>query len=323
MIKKPAGQDKLTAFFENAIKNNTLAHAYIIEGDEGSGKKTLAAYFAALAACENGTGCGQCAQCLQTKANTNGDIITVSAEGKASIGVEKVRVITDTLSLRTIHGGRRTVIIEDAHLLTSQAQNALLKIIEEPPKGTVFLILCQRASKMLPTIVSRAQILKLAPLSKDVLKSIVPSCSDFEYAYCGGNPGKLIKLSRDLDFKSFRDGAADVILKFFTGGDDALYDAVDFFELHKERKEDLFSIFTLILRDVLYKKMFLSKYIINADKPSVIDGICASFDRRGAAKALGIVLSCEGGFGKYANYSLAITDMLIRCKKAVKTSKNQ
>ncbi len=312
MIKKPYGQEKLTAFFENAVKNDTLGHAYIIEGDEGMGKKTLAGYFAAVSVCEKGTGCGECSQCKQTAAGTNPDIISISAEGKASVGVDKIRVLADALSLRTFHGGKRVVIMEDADLLTVQAQNALLKIIEEPPADTVFLLLCRRSSMMLRTIISRTQVLKLAPLSLEVLKRIIPSCSEFEYAYCGGNPGKLIKISSDADFKQFREDALNVLYRFFTSGEDALYETVDFFELNKDRKDDLINIMTLIIRDVMYKKMSLSKFIINRDKPEIIDGISKATTLYTVVKAIHTVLDSEGSMGKYGNYNLAVQAMLLK-----------
>lgn len=315
MIKKPDGQEKLTDFFENAVKNDTLGHAYIIEGDEGMGKKTLASYFAAVSVCEKGNGCGVCSQCRQTLAGTNPDIINVSAEGRASVGVDKIRLLTEKLFLRTFHGGRRVVIMEDADLLTVQAQNALLKIIEEPPLGTVFLLLCRRSSMMLRTIISRTQILKLAPLSLETLKKAVPGCSDFEYSYCGGNPGKLMKINQDAEFKQFRENTLNVLYRFFTTGEDALYETVDFFELNKDRKDDLINITTLVIRDIMYKKLSLSKFIINADKPEVIDGICASNTLYSASKALEAVLASEGSIGKYGNYNLGVQAMLIRCLK--------
>lgn len=318
MIIRPEGQDKLTGFFENAVRGNTLGHAYIIEGDEGSGKRTLAMYFAALCVCESGSFCGECKQCKQTVAGANPDIITVSAEGKSSLTVDKVRDVTESLALRSFHGGRRVIIIEDADLMTVQAQNALLKSIEEPPMGTVFLLLCRRASFMLSTIISRTQVLKMAPVTEEILRKIVPGCTDFEYSYCEGNVGKLIRLSEDKDFKQFRTDASELILKLFTGEDSALYDAVDFFDANKDRKGDLMSVFTLIMRDVFCKKTNLQRFVINTDMPHVIDGISAKCQGSDAAKALIEILESESAvLSKYANYAMAVQSMLIRCKNVI------
>ncbi len=320
MIKRPAGQEKLTAFFENAAASNSLGHAYIIEGEEGSGKKTLAAYFAALAVCQRGTACGECPQCRQAEQGVNPDITVISAEGKASVSVDAVRAMIGSVAYRAVHGGRKVFIIQDADLLTPQAQNALLKVIEEPPRDTLFLLLCSHRSRMLRTITSRTQALKLQPTPKEILHQIVPSCSEFQLSYCNGNPGKLIKLCADEEFKQFRDGTVKSIVRLFTGGSEALYEAADFFEQSKERKEDLFTIMLYMLRDVMCKKNQLTQYIINADKAEELNAISSVMTPYSCMKAIEAVLDAEKGMGKYGNYNLAVQTMLIRCQNALKKS---
>jgi len=318
LIKRPLGQDKLVAFLKKAVTNDSLGHAYIIEGESGAGKKTLADYFAALAVCANGTACGKCRQCAQTEAGVNPDITVVSAEGKTSVSVDTVRELISTVAYHAVHGGRRVYIIQDADLMTPQAQNALLKVIEEPPAGVVFLLLCKQKSQMLRTITSRTQVLKPAPLSKDTLKQIVPDCGEFELAYCKGNAGKLIKICADNEFKTFRNNAVETIGKLFTHGEESLYDTADFFEQNKERKEDLFAIMLYVLRDVMCKKTMLSKFIINADKADIINRISSALSPSSCMRAIEAVLEAERGMGKYGNYNLAVQTMLIRCKNAMK-----
>lgn len=306
------------AFFEKAVKGDSLGHAYIIEGEEGSGKKTLAAYFAALAVCSNGTACGSCPQCKQTISEVNPDITIVSADGKTSIGVDKIREVLGTIAYRAVHGGRRVFIIQDADLLTPQAQNALLKVIEEPPAGVLFLLLCRQRAQMLRTITSRTQTLRLSPLPKEELAQIAPGCGEFALAYCKGNPGKLIKICADEEFKAFRDGAIETISKLFTGSEKCLYDTADFFEQHKERREDLFTILLYVLRDVMCRKTMLTKFIINADKADTINAISSVMSPASCMRAIEAVLEAERGMGKYGNYNLAVQTMLIRCKNAIR-----
>ena len=306
------------AFFESAIANDSLGHAYIIEGEEGSGKKTLAAYFAALAVCAHGTACGTCPQCRQTEAEVNPDITVLSAGDKTSISVDSVRGMISTVAYRSVHGGRRVFIIQDADLLTPQAQNALLKVIEEPPAGVLFLLLCKQRSQMLRTILSRTQTLKLAPLPKDILKQIVPACGDFELAYCKGNPGKLIKICADEEFREFRNGAVDAIARLFTGGEECLYDTADFFEQNKDRREDLFTIMLYVLRDVMCKKTMLNKFVINGDKADTLNAVSAVMSPYSCMRAIDAVLEAERGMGKYGNYNLAVQTMLIRCRNTIR-----
>ncbi len=318
MIKRPLGRESLVSFFEKAVSSDSLGHAYIIEGEAGAGKRFIADYFAALAVCANGNACGKCRQCMQSEAGVNPDITVISAEEKSSISIDAVRDLITTVNYRSVHGGRRVYIIQDADLLTIQAQNALLKVIEEPPAGVVFLLLCRHKSQMLRTITSRAQVLKAIPLSKEVLKQIVPASSEFELAYCKGNPGKLMEICADDEFRTFRDTAIDLIGKMFTESDKALYDTADFFEKNKERKDDLFTIMLYVLRDVMFKKTMLSPLIINSDKADIINRISSVLSPFACMRAVESVLEAERGMGKYGNYTMAVQSMLIRCKNAMK-----
>ena len=317
MIIEPLGQEKLVTFFKNALANSSLAPAYIIEGDSGSGKKTIARYFAAMTVCQSKVACGDCPSCKQSEAEVNPDITVISAEGKASVGVDKIRQLISTVNYKSVHGGHRVFIIEDAHLMTTQAQNALLKVIEEPPEKVLFLLLCEKKSQMLRTIVSRTQVLKLSPLSDENLLKVVPGCSGFELSYCNGNPGKLIKICADEEFKSFRDGVADCILDLFTDSD-GLNRTADFFELHKERKSDIFTITLYLLRDVMCMKNSPRTPIINSDKRDVLDGLSRVLSRKACVKVIETILDAEKGMGKYGNFNLAVMTMLIKCRNTIK-----
>ena len=318
MIKKPLGQEKLISFFQKAIDSASLCHAYIIEGDSGSGKKTIARYFAAMTVCSNGNACGECASCKQAESDVNPDITVISAEDKASIGVDKIRQLISTVNYKSVHGGYRVFIIEDAHLMTNQAQNALLKVIEEPPGNVLFLLLCGQKSQLLKTIISRTQSLKLSPLLAEHLAEIAPGCSSFEISYCNGNPGKLIKICADEEFKKFRDDTADAVLSLFTKGVEGLNHTAQFFELNKERKEDLFTITLYILRDVMCLKTAPNVPIINSDKMGVLKEISGVLTAKACMNATEVVLEAERGMGKYGNFNLAVTNMLIRCQNTIK-----
>ena len=314
MIIKPYGQQRLISFFEKALLSGNLSHAYTIEGDTGSGKKTLARYFAALAVCEKGNACGECASCRESVADTNPDIMWIFPDGKTSLSVDKVRQMIETVSYRSVHGGRRIFIIDDAHLMTIQAQNALLKVIEEPPKNVVFFLLCKQRSKLISTITSRTQNLKLMPLSNDELLKIAPGSNNFQLTYANGNPGKLLKIRGEAGFDDIRNDMLYLICKMFTDGNEYMYELADFFEQNKELKDDLFTIMVYLLRDVMYKKIGLCKFIVNSDKEDVINKISQNLNSASCIGAIEAVLEAERSVGKNVNYNLAIQNMLIKCK---------
>ena len=165
------GTDALRARFGNDILTGKLSHAYILEGRYGMGKHTLALQIAAAQSClckdneQLPLPCGSCKNCRKILEGKSPDIITVGKEkGKAQITVDAVRhlrtdVLTPPNDLDT-----KVYIIEDAHTMNQQAQNALLLTLEEPPAYVLFLLLCEDAGNMLETIRSRAPIYRLQPL---------------------------------------------------------------------------------------------------------------------------------------------------------------
>lgn len=152
------------------IKNGSLSHAHIIEGKRGSGRHTLAKCIAAALACASSgesLPCGQCKNCRHIFEDKCPDVITVSREDRASIGVEPIRRLKSTLLAVPNNLEVKVYIIEDADLMTVQAQNALLLTLEEPPKNVYFLILCENSRSLLETIRSRAATLRMASLSNE------------------------------------------------------------------------------------------------------------------------------------------------------------
>ena len=154
------GNEETKKYFAGAISSEKLAHAYIFEGAAGSGKKTLARGICMLMACREhgGEPCGLCENCVAAAHGTCPDIHTLTVEeGKKTIGVDEVRDFFATASLTPSVLDFKAYIIDKADTLTLQAQNALLKIIEEPPSYTYIFLLCENSEKLLPTVRSRAQ----------------------------------------------------------------------------------------------------------------------------------------------------------------------
>ncbi len=152
------------------------AHAYIIEGSKGSGKHTAAAQICASVLCENreddrySLPCGICSQCRKILGGISVDVMTISNSDKASIGVDAIREIRNSLYVTPNDGEKKFYIIENAHLLTLQAQNALLISLEEPPPYVMFLLLCEDSSMLLETIKSRAPVIRTEKFSPDFIE---------------------------------------------------------------------------------------------------------------------------------------------------------
>lgn len=169
------GNDALKAQLASQLRKGVFPHAVILEGGEGSGKHTLARLLSCALACRETNGekpCMHCEACRKIMEDICPDVYTVGLGGdKKTVGVDAVRSIREHVYIAPNELSCRIFLLEDAQAFTPQAQNALLKILEEPPGGVYFMILTENASALIPTVRSRAPTLKLQQFSEDSLSA--------------------------------------------------------------------------------------------------------------------------------------------------------
>ncbi len=165
------GNTALRERLGDELARGALSHAYIIEGPRGSGKHTLARAMVRALACENRANahtalpCDTCPTCRKILSGNCPDVLTVSREeDRATMGVDTVRALREDVNVLPNDLHFKVYVIEDAHAMTVQAQNALLLTLEEPPAFVLFLLLCEDADTLLDTIRSRAPILRMQPI---------------------------------------------------------------------------------------------------------------------------------------------------------------
>ena len=164
------GNENVKSAVVSAINARRLPHAIMIEGEDGLGKHTLANFLASAAVCEaGGLPCGSCHGCHLAKIGSHPDISFVSPEdGKKNISVAQIRTLRNEAFVKAHSASHRVFIIEQANRMNDQAQNALLKILEEPPHGVIFILITPSRTMMLETIISRCAVLSLsAPKRED------------------------------------------------------------------------------------------------------------------------------------------------------------
>ncbi len=167
--------EHLRARLGNEILTGKLAHAYILSGERGFGKHTLALNLAAAMACERKNDaaaplpCLSCPSCRKILAGNSPDIIYVNRGDKATLGVDPIRELRQDVYIPPNDLSLKVYIIEEAHLMTQQAQNAFLLTLEEPPAYVLFLLLCENPTLLLETILSRAPVLRLSPISNELI----------------------------------------------------------------------------------------------------------------------------------------------------------
>ncbi|MFT8728337.1 MAG: DNA polymerase III subunit delta' [Liquorilactobacillus ghanensis] len=157
-------QPFLTNYFADLLQQQQLVHAYLLAGPAGSGKRSLALWVAAGLFClqpaASGAPCGKCEECQRILTGNHPDVIDVVPDGN-SVKVEQTRFLKSEFSKSGVEGRRKVIILEAAEKLTISAANSLLKFIEEPSGQMTFFLLAQSISQLLPTIISRCQLLKM------------------------------------------------------------------------------------------------------------------------------------------------------------------
>jgi len=184
-----AKQPRLLSAFEHIIAQNHLAHAYLFAGMDGAGQPELAYWIAQRLFCLNvseGQPDGTCEECVRIANGSHPDIVTVAPTGQ-SIHVDQVRYLKSEFSKSAVEGNRKLFIISDAEKMTASAANSLLKFIEEPSGNVTALLLTTNKQLMLPTIISRTQVIELPPLNAQALQQT------FEEAGIPPNQAQLLR----------------------------------------------------------------------------------------------------------------------------------
>ena len=213
------GQQKIKDLFLQLVAKDTLGHCYTLVGDEGMGKSVLADYIAKTIVCEFGTACGSCKACVMAEADTHPDIeYVVPEEDKKFISVDVMRAMIENIYVRPYSARKKVIIIKNFDLARVQAQNAVLKVLEEPPDYITFLLTVPSEKDMLDTVKSRSVMLRLQPYGEDEIKrflrentSVSESELDFISAYAAGNTGKGKRLAENEDFSALRSSVFDAL----------------------------------------------------------------------------------------------------------------
>lgn len=263
-FKDVVGHRDVIQYLQNAVAENRVSQAYIVNGERGTGKKMLAKLFAMALLCEEHgpEPCNKCHSCVQAESNNHPDIIWVTHEKPGSIGVDDVRTqINNTVAIKPYQGPYKVYIIPEADIMTVQAQNALLKTIEEPPEYAVIMLLTQNAEVLLPTIRSRCVMLKLRNIRDQLVKKYlmeqleIPDYkADICVAFAQGNMGKAISLATSEYFNEIKEEAIRLLRNIDEMQVEELMAAVKNCMSYKLEIQDYLDIIAIWYRDVLLFK---------------------------------------------------------------------
>lgn len=319
------GNEMVKDHFKKAIANHKISHAYILTGEAGMGRKSIANAFAMTLLCEKGGSepCMSCHSCKQVMSGNHPDLIYVTHEKPGSIGVDDVREqINDTIMIRPYSSYYKIYIVDEAEKMTVQAQNALLKTIEEPPAYAVIILITTNQEAFLPTILSRCVQMKLKPLKDFTIKNyltqnlhIAEKDADICAAFARGNLGKAIHLALSDEFRELFQKVMVLVKNVGTMDISMLLDCI------REMKEQNFDIgevldlMQLWYRDVLMFKVTKDmNLLIFKDEYKMINEMGEKIDYAGLEAILAAIDTARTRLNANVNMELAMELLLLTMK---------
>ncbi len=326
------GQEQIKEHLHTALMRNQISHAYVICGERSSGKEYIARLFAMALQCEkrNGAGedapipCNECRSCRQALTDNQPDIIRVQHEKPNTIGVEDIRTqINQDIVIKPYSSPYKVYIINEGEKMTPQAQNALLKTLEEPPAYAVILILTTNMDAMLPTILSRCVSLHMKPAPDNEIRKYlmeqlqVPDYkADVCVAFARGNVGKAKALATSEEFDNIKADAVS-LLKYI--GDMDMSETVEAIKKISEYKfniDDYLDIIAVWYRDVLlFKATSDANHLIFKEEIQYIRKVADKSSYEGIEDIIKAVESAKARLKANVNFELTMELLLLAIKE--------
>ena len=313
------GQEKIKGILKSSLDSGRVSHAYSFEGSIGMGKFTLAKVFAGAVLCHGSSGdaCGVCASCRKLLSNSHPDFSVVFSE-KSSISVEDVRRMQEKIIIKPIESDRKVYIVDQADKMTIQAQNCLLKTIEEPPPYVVIILCFSNSNMIIKTIQSRCTRLKFSAYGREDIRLVIKAQGadkdkpiDFAVRFSQGVIGRAFAIISD-NFLDLREEVFKVLNDIGKCEIEGLIKTTEFIDSNRNSIDDILDIIVTFYRDIaLYKTLRDENLLINHDKKGIILNSVSNDNNVNPIKAVKIIEKARMNIKTNASFQMAIDNMLL------------
>lgn len=320
------GHEDIIRHFKSSIELGKISQGYIINGETGSGKKTLTRALVKTLQCEEGgtEPCNHCKSCLQCETGNQPDIIWVTHDKPNVISVEEIRdQVNSDIDIKPYSSRYKIYVIEDAQLLNVNAQNALLKTIEEPPAYGIVIFLTTNADIFLQTIISRCVLLDLKPLKESVVMDYLKDNYDvseyerkFAADFAQGKIGRAKTIIEGTEFAHLKNNVMHVIknVKDMTAAD--IMAVVKDVTNYKLTIDDYLDLMAMWFRDVLmFKSTNDTNYLIFSDEISLIKSQAEVMSYEGIQDILNSIDKVKVRLKANVNFDLCIELLIMAMKE--------
>ncbi len=320
LLKDIIGQEEIVKTLKGSIEAGRIAHAHIFSGPGGVGKMTVALAFARALLCLAGTefdGCGKCSNCQRVELGNHPELLVIKPKG-TSVKLIQIKEMSSGLQFGPKEGAWAVRIIDDADAMTPEAANSLLKILEEPLPGVVFILLTSRPQAILPTVLSRCQQQHFRPLSRQQLIKFMGVRNN----YCqedilrvsflaGGSPGAaLALLERDL---LVRDQAVSLAGSLAAGSINEVLSLAEEYSSGKENLVLISDMMILWFRDILlYNETGNGNLLVNKDRLEEIKALSKFYSVSRLMTNIETLEKAKGSLAASANIQLAAESLFLK-----------
>ena len=314
---------KLMMTLIESVRRNKNANTYIFEGAEGLKKHEAALLFAKSLVCTNTNTapCCDCPACHEAQGLSHPDIVFVEREkDKATLGVEPIRDMITECLIKPFYNRHKVFIINEGDLLTPQAQNAFLKIIEEPPQYAVFIIVCTNSQILLETVRSRAVSVTFTPVSDNDIREYINTTYpdeprvDFLVKYSMGIPGYVDRIIEREDFDELREEVLNLLPRLLSKNKIHAFDVADYIEEHKDNADEIYDMMLMYLRDAIVTATGKPDKIINTDKTEKINLLASKYTASTLTSASDELMTAKKMLERYIKASATALHAALKVK---------
>lgn len=274
------GQNRAIDLLKAGFCGNRISHAYLFYGPEGTGKKKGAEIFARLLNCERpreAEPCDTCSACKRIIEGNYPDIIKIKPEGK-SLKISQIRPLSEKAHFKCYEGRFKVIMIDDAHLLTTEAANSLLKVLEDPPQDTVFLLLTEDTGKIPITVISRCQPIPFNGLDEESIREILSKqgiIPKVPLSLARGSVGRAFEMEKKLNGSQLLTNVTQMLRDIKNLGYKGVFNWAEELEKNREMMEAFLDILAIIYRDRLVwtitgdRELLLNKDMMQVEQETV------------------------------------------------------
>lgn len=324
-LKSLIGQDHAIKILLNSLKGERVAHAYLFLGPQGVGKGTLARAFAQALFCYNpddGDSCENCRTCQKVKHNNHPDVHYLEPIGTA-LKIEQIRDLQKKAYYAPYEGNRKVFIIEQIETMTQEAANSFLRILEEPPGDTVFLLTASGSYGLLPTILSRCQSISLHKIPRQELGGVLQKVKGLEAREAGvmaaladGSIGRALALTEDPALIEERKALGQLMQNLRTEGPGAALSGAEAWDRPKEEIIPVLDILLLWFRDILImKRLGEPGLLVNQDMEEILNREKNLYTDKALGHILETIEETKRNISMNANIRLALEVLLLKIQQ--------